>query len=213
MELVKKEKALELFLWGLVAYAVAILIYFTLKALGHGAEFISALGSMISAIGTFFAGYVAIRLYSDWKDPYNKNIEKELAFEVISKYSEMDLKRLELLTSFENFFINKAKTSSDNDSNHLEFVLSEIGRFDIQLTVFSNKYNLYYSYSRMNKDTEFDKKITAVKRTIFEIDRENEKQNKINYIKHRLKHDLIELNGHFDKHVIVTIMGKLKADK
>lgn len=79
-----KEKVLCLILWGVLAYAVALLLYFTLKLLGHSADFLSACGSILSASATFFAAIVAIKLYSDWRDPASYSLKKEQIFKVLS---------------------------------------------------------------------------------------------------------------------------------
>ncbi|MFW1634638.1 hypothetical protein [Acinetobacter oleivorans] len=51
-----KEDKQSLLLWGIVAYSVVLLLYCTLKTLiGAGAEFISAFGSILSAIATVYA--------------------------------------------------------------------------------------------------------------------------------------------------------------
>lgn len=70
----KKEKYLQLLLWGIVAYAVALLSYFTLKMFGHGADYISAFGSILSSVATFFAAYIAVALFNNWKDQHNAQI-------------------------------------------------------------------------------------------------------------------------------------------
>lgn len=75
----KKEKTLELLLWGVVAYAAAVLIFYTLRAFDHGADFISAFGSILSAAATFFAAYVAIALFNDWKKPQRYLNKKQYA--------------------------------------------------------------------------------------------------------------------------------------
>ena len=82
----KKDKYLELLLWGIVAYAVAILTYFTLKVFDQGVDSISAIGSLLSAAATFFAAFIAAYLFNDWKDQHNKIIlagEAKLAFSLL----------------------------------------------------------------------------------------------------------------------------------
>lgn len=85
----EKEKLQCLVLWGIVAYAVALLIYFSLKAFGHGADFISAFGSILSATAAFFAAYVAITLFSDWRDPANHSIKKEQVFRILGVTAQL----------------------------------------------------------------------------------------------------------------------------
>jgi hypothetical protein len=90
VELVKKDKYLELLLWGIVAYTVAILTYFTLKAFGHGADYISAFGSILSSIATFFAAYIAVALFNDWKEQHNKQVENQLILTLVNDFNKLD---------------------------------------------------------------------------------------------------------------------------
>ncbi|NYB19684.1 MAG: hypothetical protein HYH09_18115, partial [Acinetobacter baumannii] len=56
-----KEDKQSLLLWGVVAYSVALLLYCSLKTLnGADAEYISAFGSILSAIATIFASIIAV---------------------------------------------------------------------------------------------------------------------------------------------------------
>lgn len=64
----KKEIFFVVILWGIVAYAIALLSFCTMKNIyGTNADFISAFGSYLGAIGAFFAAFVAVYLFNDWK--------------------------------------------------------------------------------------------------------------------------------------------------
>ncbi|EMY6268291.1 TPA: hypothetical protein JI044_11565 [Acinetobacter baumannii] len=70
-----KEDKQSLLLWGVVAYSVALLLYCSLKTLnGADAEYISAFGSILSAIATIFASIIAVYIYYGWKKQHNKSI-------------------------------------------------------------------------------------------------------------------------------------------
>ncbi|MDC5398345.1 hypothetical protein NRA60_13395 [Acinetobacter baumannii] len=65
----------SLLLWGVVAYSVALLLYCSLKVLsGSDANYISAFGSILSALATIFASFVAIYIFNGWKNQHNKSI-------------------------------------------------------------------------------------------------------------------------------------------
>lgn len=81
----KKETFLAILLWGIVAYSVAVLSYFTLKVIfKHDSSLISAFGSILSACATFFAAYVATKLYNNWKDEKRYDLNKDLAIKALS---------------------------------------------------------------------------------------------------------------------------------
>jgi hypothetical protein len=120
-----------LILWGIVAYAVALLIYWTLTALEHGHESISALGSLLSATATFFAAYVAIKLYSDWRDPANYALKKEqiyISLGVISQLRFQIICMLEDVLEFKktNLFLVINDDLLKPDSHDLKKLIFEI---------------------------------------------------------------------------------------
>ncbi|MFW1848217.1 hypothetical protein [Acinetobacter oleivorans] len=87
-----KEDKQSLLLWGIVAYSVVLLLYCTLKTLiGAGAEFISAFGSILSAIATVYATFIAIKLYADWKDPHQANFYVNECKNVLDIYKQLHL--------------------------------------------------------------------------------------------------------------------------
>lgn len=95
---------IRIILWGVIAYAVALLTYWTLKIFNQSAESISALGSLMSATATFFAAYVAMRLFNDWKDPANYATTKEQVLEALGVLSQV---RFQLSNMQDNLFILK----------------------------------------------------------------------------------------------------------
>lgn len=84
-----KQKLISIVLWGIVAYAVALLVFWTLKIFNLNAENISALGSLLSASATFFAAFVAIKLFNDWRDPANYSTTKEQVLEALGVLSQV----------------------------------------------------------------------------------------------------------------------------
>ncbi|WP_155120878.1 hypothetical protein [Acinetobacter calcoaceticus] len=64
----KKVNLSLVILWGVVAYAIALLTYCTMNNfLNSSADDISAFGSILGACGAFFAAFVATYLFNDWK--------------------------------------------------------------------------------------------------------------------------------------------------
>lgn len=70
-----------------IAYSIGILLFWTIDNLfNRTADDISAFGSVLSAVGTFFAASVAVYLFNDWKEQHNKTIlagEAKLAFSLL----------------------------------------------------------------------------------------------------------------------------------
>ncbi|WP_267581519.1 hypothetical protein [Acinetobacter pittii] len=87
-----KEDKQSLLLWGIVAYTVALLLYCTLKTLiGAGAELISAFGSILSAIATIYATFIAIKLYANWRDPHQASFYVNECKNVLDIYKQLHL--------------------------------------------------------------------------------------------------------------------------
>jgi len=87
-----KEDKQSLLLWGIVAYSVALLLYCTSKTLmGADADSISAFGSILSAIATIYATYVAIKLYANWKDPHQASFYVNECKNVLDIYKQLHL--------------------------------------------------------------------------------------------------------------------------
>lgn len=93
----KKVNLSLVILWGVVAYAIALLTYCTMNNfLNSSADKISAFGSILGAIGTFFAAFVATYLFNDWKAQHNKSIESISYQEALTSFKHISLKVREL---------------------------------------------------------------------------------------------------------------------
>ncbi|PJG65308.1 hypothetical protein CVD09_16990, partial [Acinetobacter seifertii] len=87
-----KEDKQSLLLWGIVAYSVALLLYCTSKTLiGADADSISAFGSVLSAIATIYATYVAIKLYAHWTDPHKASFYVNECKNILDIYKQLHL--------------------------------------------------------------------------------------------------------------------------
>lgn len=130
----KKEKYKTLLLWGIVAYTVAILMYFTLKVFDQSADFISAFGSILSALATFFAAFVAAYLFNYWKDEKEYDLKTNCLIKCIdrAKSIEIDLilisTVIENLRNIENFKVLKFEYTQEqlHILNNLFYYHSEI---------------------------------------------------------------------------------------
>ncbi|MDD9317845.1 hypothetical protein [Acinetobacter lactucae] len=87
-----KEDKQSILLWGIVAYSVALLLYCTSKTLiGADADSISAFGSILSAIATIYATYIAVKLYTHWKDPHKASFYVNECKNVLDIYKQLNL--------------------------------------------------------------------------------------------------------------------------
>lgn len=74
-------------LWGVVIYSISLLTYCTMRTVFHdSADAISAFGSLLGALGAFFATIVAAYLFNDWKDQKKYEIVSTLALEAHREY-------------------------------------------------------------------------------------------------------------------------------
>ncbi|MDV7388348.1 hypothetical protein R4446_11855 [Acinetobacter baumannii] len=95
----KKVILFSVLLWGMVAYAVASLTYYSLKIFfSTSADFISAFGSILGACAAFFAAFVAAYLFNDWKEQHNKQVTNTLALQAYDEFSKFEKNTLELAT-------------------------------------------------------------------------------------------------------------------
>lgn len=87
----KKINLLLVILWGVVAYAIALLTYYTMKNFLHSsADDISAFGSILGACGAFFAAFVATYLFNDWKEQQKHQNSIQFGIEVYASFKKFD---------------------------------------------------------------------------------------------------------------------------
>lgn len=69
----KKELYFKVLFYCINAYLISLLVYVTCKyVFSLDVNHISALGSILSAGATFLATVVAVLLYNDWNNPYQR---------------------------------------------------------------------------------------------------------------------------------------------
>ncbi|ENX01029.1 hypothetical protein F899_01662 [Acinetobacter sp. CIP 101934] len=166
-----------------ILYLVSMLVYVSVEFFG-GADTnkISAFGSVLSGVGTLFAGFVAIYLFNDWREQHNKNIESQLcmkAFDYIQgfEFELIDIERFTIL-----YLVNPNKSLLHKKfNNNLErlnviadkssVVLSDLGffipkkeydkkfkpQFDIIIDQLEQYIHIYDSTFRFYKPNSQDK--------------------------------------------------------
>lgn len=90
-------------LWGVVAYALALLTYCTMKSvLSASADNISAFGSILGACAAFFAVFVAAYLFNDWKEQHNKQVQNDFALKTYNQFKKFELALFKANDTFSN---------------------------------------------------------------------------------------------------------------
>ncbi|MDS7968215.1 hypothetical protein RMB12_14420 [Acinetobacter sp. V117_2] len=106
----KKETLLSVLLWGLVVYALALLIYCTFKNfIGASADSISAFGSILGACASIFAAFVAAYLFNDWREIHNQTTYKDICTSIFNTQTKLNVKLISINDNFSkaknNYFI------------------------------------------------------------------------------------------------------------
>lgn len=99
----KKEKLLTVGLWLIVAYAVGLLTFCThYFVLNKSDAYISAFGSILSAVATFSASFIAVYLFNDWKIQHNKQVQNQISLTVYDSFLSLNSKINELANELSN---------------------------------------------------------------------------------------------------------------
>ena len=111
-----------------IAYSIGILIFWTLDSLLKGsAESISAFGSVLSAIGTFFAAFIALHVFNGWKVTEDHKTKNGHINNAVNTYLKLqDFMRIKTIPLFNMQFLLKSQTLTFLDKVQLILVLNEI---------------------------------------------------------------------------------------
>lgn len=73
-----------------IAYTIGMLLFWTIDILSRGdANKISAFGSVLSAIGTFFAAFIALHVFNGWKITEDHKTKNEHINNVVNTYLQL----------------------------------------------------------------------------------------------------------------------------
>ncbi|MDO7219853.1 hypothetical protein [Acinetobacter nosocomialis] len=136
-------------LWGVVAYAIALLTYYTMKKfLSSSADDISAFGSILGACGAFFAAFVATYLFNDWKEQQKHQNSIQFGIEVYASFKKFDEYFSEICKEL-TFLEYELKEVLKNNENNLRSAflinLSKISKRNHEL--FNHYLNFQNSYT------------------------------------------------------------------
>ncbi|MCW8039808.1 SoxR reducing system RseC family protein [Acinetobacter entericus] len=129
-------------------YLISMLVFVSVQFFG-GSDIgkISAFGSVLGGVGAFFAGFVAIYLFNDWRKPAKFELEKKIIYEIQEilreKYSILNFLNNEILRRCNNpELFDQMPISKDYYPDfNIAFVASElVFRFE--------------EYSKFNDDNE-----------------------------------------------------------
>lgn len=151
---------------GVAAYAIAFLTYFTLKYwLNNSADNISAFGSILGAVGAFFAAFIATYLFNDWKDQHNKQVQNTFAIQVFDSFSIFEKNILEyslfishlqeLRSSYENYELTWEILNKDGNIIYIQNINTKKDELDLSFYKLISKLKNYYIFN--NNKEEFKK--------------------------------------------------------
>lgn len=127
-------------MWGVVFYAVSLLLYCTMKIVFNStADFISAFASILGASGTFFAAFIAVCLFIDWREVHNQTAFKEVALNISSIFTKLKVKLIAINDVFSKLHDPEYKTSNgeyiiEKTSNMIESDIQTIGDILLELS-------------------------------------------------------------------------------
>ncbi|WP_098721579.1 hypothetical protein [Acinetobacter baumannii] len=164
----EKEDKQSLLLWGLVCYSVVLLLYYSLKLLGEkDPDYISAFGSILSALATVFASIVAIFIFKSWKKQARYldavKLISDIKFKLKNQYQEIN--KIRVFFDYQNYFIVLA-TETHKERRYNEFDtgiisakerLEEANKFRNSISYISNeKENLNQDINRLANYLQID---------------------------------------------------------
>ncbi|OEC84813.1 hypothetical protein A9Z07_13470 [Acinetobacter sp. YK3] len=153
-----------------------MLVYGTLSIFkGANVADISAFGSLLSGIGAFFSGFVAIFIFYGWKHQYNKTVEKELALEVIQNFVRADNSLAKVKEGFYFFKLkfDKIYELHENDFNNLDKdlreILSELNAANFDLGTYFESLRKYSVVAEKPYYNDYKAQVSELKIKIFNL--------------------------------------------
>ena len=165
---------------AIVLYSTSMLVYGTLRIfIGENIDAISAYGSVLGAIGAFFAAFVALIIFDGWKIQHNKNLNNKYAEKVLDAYNSYLISTLNFdlfLPTFDDvIFLERLSGNQDNlisKQERLDFLREEINK---AFKEFISKLNYYGIISENENITQ--NQIKRINEKFIDINKVNNDQN------------------------------------
>lgn len=155
-------------LLAIVLYSVCMLVYGTLCIFKNAnANDISAFGSILGGVGSFFAAFVAIYLFSDWRVVKNYELVKETSLTLLNAILNINSDIESLLSITHEFEILNEAEYEEFNKMCANYTLN----FMNNLIVLKSKNNLHHGLVR-NFETDkklFEKEELELITNIFDI--------------------------------------------
>ncbi len=210
-------------LWGVVAYAIALLSYCTMNNfLNSSADDISAFGSILGACGAFFAAFVATYLFNDWKEQQRYQNTLQFGLDVYSNFKVLDEKftlvRNELIL-VQNQYESEVVS---NKTNALEFFLnksSEASQKNLEiLSAFNKFHESYVNYLIVtDQENKLEETLPYTSESIYKFCRllgkikfESGSQERKILIDELLNPPFLQLESYIYNYYIKSILMKLR---
>lgn len=181
----KKVNLSLVLLWGVVAYAIALLTYSTMNNfLNSSADDISAFGSILGACGAFFAAFVATYLFNDWKEQHNKQVTNTLALQAYQEFLSFEKNTLELATYISDLEmlihsyeceLDYNTLSRSDDLIYIQNIVNKKSEMNIIFLSFLSKLRAYINIR--DRCNSFDEKQTFYYSKFLSINKNDFKSN------------------------------------
>ncbi len=157
---------------AIVLYSTSMLVYGTLRIfIGEKIDAISAFGSVLSAIGAFFAAFVALIIFDGWKIQHNKNLSNKYAEQVIEAYNKYSISVLNFNIFTSGIDISRLRNNASYFNVEINSTLEKIDhlREDVNKSFEEFKFKLNY-YGIISGDSEnIQLLITTLNHKFFKI--------------------------------------------
>lgn len=210
-------------LWGVVAYAIALLTYCTMnKFLKSSADDISAFGSILGACGAFFAAFVATYLFNDWREQQRYQNTFQFGLDVYTNFKVLD----EIFTQIKNeLLLVQTQYESEvvsNKTNALFFFLdksNEVSKKNLELLFAFNKFHeSYVNYLIVtDQENKLDETLPYTSDSIYkfytalgQIKFESDSQKRKNLIDELLNPPFSEIGSYIYNYYIKSILIKIR---
>lgn len=155
-----------------------------------------------SGAATLAAAYIASRLFNDWKEQHNKEIEIQFILKVIDSFELFDLK----ITKMFEFDYPTIDIALRHD-----IFIRECSILELDVRLIQVRYEDYLSYLGKEIPQSHKEIFLVLRRSINQLKRTDDIIKKRDLIKHRISHDLFEFTRKFDETIYSALLKNLKA--
>jgi hypothetical protein len=210
-------------LWGVVAFAIALLTYCTMNNfLNSSADNISAFGSILGACGAFFAAFVATYLFNDWKEQQRYQNTLQFGLDVYSNFKILDDKFTQIKNELCLVQAHYETYVPSNTTNALDYFIdksNEVSKMNLELLLAFRKFHESYLNYLIVTDQEetvthtlpyTTDSINKFYMVLGKIKIESESEKRKNLIDELLTPPFSQIDSYIYNHYIKSILIKIR---